>query len=133
MKYYMCHCGNLLTEGIQPDEAPDGTILGYPIWECDKCGDMFDEEDLKKENIKCLESEEMKYFYCISNGEYSDYSQEILSHTKQYTKKEFVVMYNEAVARKEKDISKYLCDKFGFDLIYPVDFEIEIFSFTYCI
>ena len=69
---------------------------------------------------------ENKYFYCISSGEYSDYNQVILSHTKQYTKKEFVIMFNEAIAKKENDISKYLCDKFGFELIYPVDFEIEI-------
>ena len=69
---------------------------------------------------------ENKYFYCISNGEYSDYSQEILSHTKQYTKKEFVAMYNEGATKEGIDTAKYLCDKFGFELIYPVDFEIEI-------
>lgn len=30
-------CGTTMVEDTEPDEKPDGTILGYPIWKCPKC------------------------------------------------------------------------------------------------
>ena len=57
MGEYICHCLNVLRQDVKLDEKPDGTILGYPIWKCTRCGKIFNEEDLRKENIVYAEDD----------------------------------------------------------------------------
>ena len=38
-------CGTPMERKVEPDEKPDGTILGYAFWQCPKCENWeFDDE-----------------------------------------------------------------------------------------
>lgn len=67
------------------------------------------------------------YFYNLSSGAYSDYHDTLLMHEKKFTRKEFIELYNKAVAIEPKgwdgDIAEIMCNKFGFK---PVIEEIHI-------
>jgi hypothetical protein len=63
------------------------------------------------------------YFYSLSNGCYSDYSETKIFHRKQFTKEEFIEMFNhcfDLVDVKEHDeIAEKLCEVYGFGIVEP--------------
>ena len=48
---YRCpNCGGSLEYRIEPDEKPDGTILGYGVYVCTECDNEY-EEDVELDEI----------------------------------------------------------------------------------
>jgi hypothetical protein len=47
------------------------------------------------------------YFYTISNGCYSDYSNSVIYHEKKFSNKEFVAFYNQALKSMGTDDDEY--------------------------
>jgi hypothetical protein len=65
-------------------------------------------------------------FYTISTGEYSDYNYTKIYHERNFSRQEFIEMYNEAIKvndRGDEDIADVLCEKYGF---IKVEDELEI-------
>ena len=71
------------------------------------------------------------YFYAISNGEYSDYSDMIIYHDKKFTNKQFAEMYNKSIkslggsTRFGDAVAEEMRDLFGF-VIVKQEFEINV-------
>jgi len=62
------------------------------------------------------------YFYTLSFGTYSDYSEVVLYHTKEFTKEQFGEMFNEALEAGNsynESVAEYLIDNHGFKKVEP--------------